>query len=120
MKVLFLALGLFWLVGSAFGQNQIPSSRSPGDDRNGLDSQVGGDKKIAKHARRAFGKMQNKGRDALYDFNHELEQKQIYYHRRMIYQIRQARKLESRHRKRRYANPNYCYVPRIFGRKKKR
>ena len=37
---------LFWLVGSAFGQNQIPSSRSPGLDRNGLDSQVGGDKRL--------------------------------------------------------------------------
>ena len=43
----------------------------------------------------------------------------IAYHKRMIYQIKQARKLEARHRKRKYANPNYCYPPGKFRRKRK-
>lgn len=125
MKVLVSVMGFLWLTSQVNAQVQIPSSRNPGEGSSaaGLDVQTGNKKKITKYnwwaARRAFSKRQNSGRDALRDFNYELEQEQIAYHRRMIYQINQSRKLEGRYRKRRYANPNYCYPPGKLGLKRK-
>ena len=49
------------------------------------------------------------------EFRRDLEDERIAYHKRVIYQIKQARKLERRYRKRRHANPNFCYPPGKLG-----
>ena len=123
MKALMILLGMLLIAGSLVGQNA--NSRYPeGPTVEGPEVGRNQDKKTAKYnwwaARRAFGKRQKKGRGALMEFRRDLEDERMAYHKRVIYQIKQARKLERRYRKRRHASPNFCYPPGKLGLKRNR
>ena len=123
MKGLMIVFGLILVWSNSICQTV--NSRTPGDMSVEVPEVKGSQgKDPAKYdtwaARRAFDKRQKRGRSVLKEFRRDLEDERIAYHKRMIYQVKQARKLERRYGKGRNANPNFCYPPGKLGLKRKR
>ncbi len=112
MKCLVFILGFSSLILVVRGQDVVPNSRNPG--ASAIASEIAAQQQKPHKfnwwaAKRKLALRQNKGKQAFRNYHQELEQEQIAYHKRMIYQIKQARKLQRKHRQRRYSSPNHCY-----------
>jgi len=125
MKWIIL-LGITFFSGSLLAQT-YPNSHDPGNlvsppvvepgVKNAKSSEI---KFSHGAARKAFGKRQKEGKKEFRKFHRELDQLKIEYHQRMIYQIRQYRKIEKRSRKYKFSNPvDTCYPPGKYRPRKK-
>ena len=98
-------------------ENQILPAPAEGELKKNTSSEL---KFSHRAARKAFGKRQKEGKKEFRKLHRELDQLKIEYHKRMIYQIRQYRKIEKRSRKYKFSNPvDTCYPPGKYRPRKK-
>lgn len=119
IKASFCLVMMAFLVGRLSAQQIQPNSSTWQNPRLPLEvNEAPKEKKSTsmrfsgKAARKAFGKRQRRGKSVFRQFEWELDQKKMEYHKSMIHQIRQYRKLQRKMWRRKNASPiNGCFAP---------